>query len=104
MGYSDIWLHILEPVFNSFSPSKFTNIYLLLTTSIKNKVFCCENVEIDHTTVHKLSNMKKNSFKLFKTKVWIPFSREDKAKFEFTWNGMEIGSIDRSQFLINFAV
>ena len=31
-------------------------------------------------------------------------SREDKAKFEFTWNGMEIGSIDRSQFLINFAV
>ena len=30
--------------------------------------------------------------------------REDKAKFEFTWNGMEIGSIDRSQFLINFAV
>ena len=30
--------------------------------------------------------------------------REDKAKFEFTWNGVEIGSIDRSQFLINFAV
>ena len=32
------------------------------------------------------------------------FNREDKAKFEFTWNGVEIGSIDRSQFLINFAV
>ena len=31
-------------------------------------------------------------------------AREDKATFEFTWNGMEIGSIDRSQFLINFTV
>ena len=35
---------------NLFSPSVFSNIYILLfTVSIQNKLFCCENIEIDHT-------------------------------------------------------
>ena len=37
-----------------FQPTKFANIYLLLTISIQNKINYCKNIGIDHTF-----NMKK---------------------------------------------
>ena len=48
----------------SFSPSRFINIYLLLTicqwASIQNiKLFCCENIGIEHTLQATASNMKR---------------------------------------------
>ena len=33
----------------SFSHSSFINVYLLITISIQNKLFCCENTVADHT-------------------------------------------------------
>ena len=57
-----------------FSPSKFINIYILLTISIQNKLFCCENIIIDHT-LQAIRYEKLNSPKLFKRKVWTPFRR-----------------------------
>ena len=38
---------------NPFSPSKFINIYFLLTISIQNKIFCCENKGIDYILLPK---------------------------------------------------
>ena len=40
---------ILCTTFNPFSPASLINIYLLLTISIQNKLFCCENIGSDHT-------------------------------------------------------
>ena len=40
------------------NPSKIINVHLLFTVSLQNKLFCCQNIGIDHTC--KLSNMKKN--------------------------------------------
>ena len=40
---------LLQSCLNPFNPSKFINIHLLLTISIQNQLFCCENIRIDHT-------------------------------------------------------
>ena len=58
---------------NSFSPIKFINIHLL-TISIQNQLFCCENIGIDHA-LQTIQYEKLNSPKLYKRKVWIPFRR-----------------------------
>ena len=59
---------------NPFGPSKFINIHLLFTTSTQHRLFCCENLEINHK-LHVVQYEKLNSSKLFKRKVWIPFRR-----------------------------
>ena len=65
---------IMDDPFNPFSPSKFINIYLLLTIPIQNKLLCCENIGIGHI-LYVIQCEKKNSPKLFKRKKWIPFRR-----------------------------
>ena len=59
---------------NPFTPRQFINTYLLLKISIQNRLFCYENLGIDHT-LQAIQYQKQNSPKLIKRKVWIHFRR-----------------------------
>ena len=65
---------------NPFNPSQFINIHLLLTVSIQNQLFCCENIEYDHT-LQATKYEKLSSPKLFKRKAWISFRRISNTSF-----------------------
>ena len=73
-GECNAIVSVYQDLVNPFSPSKFISINLLLTISIQNQLFCCENIGIDHT-LQAIKYEKPISPKLFKRKVWMPFRR-----------------------------